>query len=286
MPADIISKKTRQAFRECMTRWPLRIIRDEFDAAEVPCDLAYKPDCSGERRSLVEQYYHAVDFGDWNDVGKVLRAYEGVLARLEDEIANADAWTSPEELQQMLDSLVRFLKRNGFGFETGHITHKGPVISLPAVRAAAGALDVPELHRQLQRLQAATDDDPCLAIGTAKELVETTCKTILHARSVAFDEHSDITALVKLARKELGLLPDDIPSAAKGAEVMRRLLSNLGTVTQGLGELRNLYGTGHGKAGNSKGLTPRHARLAVGTAATLATFLLETHEAGGNGKVK
>lgn len=76
----------------------------------------------------------------------------------------------------------------------------------------------------------------------------------------------------------LELLPDDVPSAAKGAEAIRRILSNLGTVAQGLAELRNLYGTGHGKTGSARGLSARHARLAVGCAATLATLLLETHE--------
>jgi hypothetical protein len=83
---------------------------------------------------------------------------------------------------------------------------------------------------------------------------------------------------VKETRKVLELLPENVPTAAKGADVIRRILSNLGTVAQGLGELRNLYGTGHGKAGAARGLSARHARLAVGSAATLATFLLETHE--------
>ena len=56
------------------------------------------------------------------------------------------------------------------------------------------------------------------------------------------------------------------------------MLSNLGTIAQGLAELRNPYGTGHGPTGNAKGLSPRHARLATGSAAVLATFLLETYE--------
>ena len=84
-------------------------------------------------------------------------------------------------------------------------------------------------------------------------------------------------AELREARKALGLIPESVPNSAKGAETIRRLLSNLGNVAQGLGELRNLYGTGHGKTGNAKGLSPRHAKLAVGAAATLATFLLETH---------
>ena len=59
--------------------------------------------------------------------------------------------------------------------------------------------------------------------------------------------------------------------------MIRRMLSNLNQVSQGIAELRNLYGTGHGRDGRFIGLKPRHAKLAVGAAATLGTFLLETH---------
>ena len=45
-----------------------------------------------------------------------------------------------------------------------------------------------------------------------------------------------------------------------------------------LAELRNLYGTGHGKDGKAQLLMPRHAKLAVGAATTLATILFETHK--------
>jgi Abortive infection C-terminus len=83
--------------------------------------------------------------------------------------------------------------------------------------------------------------------------------------------------LVKLTIKELALAPSDIPDSAKAAETVKRLLNNLATITQGVAELRNQYGTGHGKAAGSKGLGPRHAKLAVGAASTLAVFLAETH---------
>ena len=82
---------------------------------------------------------------------------------------------------------------------------------------------------------------------------------------------------MKIAMKELKLVPNEIPDSAKGANTIKRLLNNLGTVCQGLAELRNLYGTGHGKHGKASTLKPRHAKLAVGAAATLATFLFETH---------
>jgi hypothetical protein len=69
-----------------------------------------------------------------------------------------------------------------------------------------------------------------------------------------------------------------VPDAAKGAEIIRRTLSNLASVVQGLAEIRGLYGTGHGRSGKVRGVGARHARLAVGAAATLATYLLDTHQ--------
>lgn len=78
--------------------------------------------------------------------------------------------------------------------------------------------------------------------------------------------------------KELTLVPEGVPDAARGADVIKRLLSNLGTIGNGLAELRGLYGTGHGKHGSATGLGVRHAKLAVGAAATLTVFLFEIHK--------
>ena len=55
------------------------------------------------------------------------------------------------------------------------------------------------------------------------------------------------------------------------------MLSSLNQVSQGIAELRNLYGTGHGRDGRFISIQPRHAKLAVGAAATLGAFLMETH---------
>ncbi len=134
------------------------------------------------------------------------------------------------------------------------------------------------LSRQVNRIEAAIPHDPDLAIGTSKELVETCCKTILQERGVTFDDRWELTKIVKETYNQLKLTPDDIPQTAKASQTVKRLLSNLAAVTQGLAELRNSYGTGHGRSALSKGLTPRHAKLAVGAATALAVFLFETHQ--------
>lgn len=133
------------------------------------------------------------------------------------------------------------------------------------------------LSKQIHRMEQSVYSDPSLAIGTAKELFETCCKTILHERSMSLGGKPDISTLSKAVFKELALVPDNVPDHAKGSAVIKRLLQNLNTIGQNLAELRGLYGTGHGKHGQTKGLAPRHAKLAVGSVATLVTFLFDTH---------
>jgi len=130
---------------------------------------------------------------------------------------------------------------------------------------------------QITRMESAIDNDPGLAIGTAKELIETICKTILEERGQTLSGNLELPKLVKQTVKELKLTPNDIPNKAKAADNIKLILSNLATITSGIAELRNSYGTGHGKDSKAKGLDSRHAKLAVGAASTLAIFLLETH---------
>jgi hypothetical protein len=150
--------------------------------------------------------------------------------------------------------------------------------SLSQLKEQAKVLNAKHLAEQIQRMESSVEADPSLAIGTAKELIETCCKTILAERGKPVAGTPDVSTLTKATLKELKLVPEGIPDAARGADVIKRLLSNLGTIGNGLAELRGLYGTGHGKHGTATGLGGRHAKLAVGAAATLATFLFETHK--------
>ena len=195
---------------------------------------------------------------------------------LENDVENPAAFgRDPDYARSEFGRLTKALRRDGFEYKDGRLVSVGR--SQPHLEEVAARYDLPALHRQIDRMTGAVDSDPDLAIGTAKEIVETTCKTILRERNVDVDPGWDVPELVKAVRKALKLLPDDIPDRAKGVQTIRRLLSNLGTVGQGIAELRNLYGTGHGKDGQQRQLPPRLARLAAGSAATLAVFLLETH---------
>ncbi|WP_275544271.1 abortive infection family protein [Xanthomonas arboricola] len=135
------------------------------------------------------------------------------------------------------------------------------------------------MARQIERMQNAITADPEVAIGTAKDFVESCCKTILGRLGVEFGKSSDINDLTKRVAKELELVPEDVSDRAKGADNIRLILRNLTAMTNHLAELRGRYGTGHGPRGNHRGLQPRHARLAVNAALAYVWFVVDTYQA-------
>lgn len=264
MARELISKRTRIAFREVLVDFVLREIDDFFAGAGLQPNNEHVPNVGGQRRTLVEQYYANIDFTSTIEVRKVLSVYSEIISSLEREHA------SP---------LLRRLERDGFVFGEDRKLRAIPARHNPLVGTLddlARHLDYPRLADHVDLLVNSVESNPSLAVGTSKELVETVCKTILVERGMDPGRDS-LGKLVRLTAKELSLLPGSIPNEARGVKTIRRLLNNLAQVSDGLAELRNLYGTGHGRAGRRAGVRPRHARLAVGAATTLATFLLETH---------
>jgi hypothetical protein len=192
-----------------------------------------------------------------------------------------------DEIPAQVEAYNKYLLRDGWKLVpdemmSGHPIYESVRVSIDgshatrSVTRVAEALDAEHLRQQIRRMEGSIESDPSLAIGTAKELIETVCKGILAARGVPLDSGWDVPQLVKATSKTLGLLPDEMPQASKGIDYIRRVLQALPSVAGGIAELRNHYGTGHGREPTSKGLQPRHARLAVGAAATLVTFLFET----------
>lgn len=264
---DLISKATRNRFREALVDSVLRHIEMIFDEAGLTPDLGFDPGLGGARRTLVEQYYANTDFESRTDVAKILTAYAEVILWLR-KIGNDD----------VAYDLITRMANDGFEYADGSVTRRwtdhAPLAS--DVRVYATMRSLPEPNAQIDRLLGSIDDDPSLAVGTAKELVETVCKTILDERNIVVGDE-DMGKIIRAVTQELRLDPSSVSQNRKGSETIRRTLANLGQVAQGIAELRNLYGTGHGRAGRTSAIKPRHARLAVGAATTLALFLLETH---------
>lgn len=188
------------------------------------------------------------------------------LSALLDYLAARSATDFTPETRKLFDSCKAIVNRMLSGN-----------LNLDHLKETANVFDAKYLAEQIRRMEQSVQSDPTLAIGTAKELIETCCKTILAQRGKTLPGKPDIPELTRATLKELQLVPDAIDDSVRGHNILRRLLHNLGTIGNSLAELRGLYGTGHGKHAHTEALTSRHAKLAVGAASTLATFLFDTH---------
>jgi hypothetical protein len=260
-----------------------------FDLSTMPSTDQRFPNAAGDI------WQHRVNNFDWDDDWvfydsrfNLNHGDDEVFLQFLCETLHPVVRSDPTEVERVCQMFNQYLQNDGFQLVQKARISGRPIFAgryvgivqtpgIAAARAMLAAADLGYVSQQITRMETAVVNDPGLAIGTAKELVETCCKTILEERGVSFSKNADIPELVKLAAKELDLTPADIPEQAKAADTIKRLLSNLATITQGVSELRNHYGTGHGKTASAKGLQSRHARLAVGAASTLAVFLTETH---------
>lgn len=260
-----LTKRTLIEFREWLVGWTLRTITDLFEGYGFMQGFVPPEELpGGQRRDLVECYYADIDLKDREQVRRLLAVFDDILFEI------------PDTSQEGRSKLIRLLERDGFEYRNGRIVDPGSSNSVDL--AIPSTLDTSHLSVYLDRINSSVESDPELAVGTTKELVEATLKSILRGLNESFDESKeDIPVLLKRVQKALKLAPDDVDVSRRGANTIKRVLSNLGAVAIGVAELRNLYGSGHGRS-QRRVVDPRLARLVVGSGGTLCKFLLETYE--------
>jgi hypothetical protein len=300
MNAKQITEVTRRNISDSLilnkVRWSGRFEEQQF--LERLYDLSSIP--STDRRYYTARediWKHRVMNSDWpNDWVfydsrfNLINAPDEDFLRFLCEMLHPAVQPKPEEVVRIRVLLNEHLVKDGWELQEQMAISGRPVFAAArvvevnahtaeAAKVVTESIDAEYVSRQATRMQSALSSEPDVAIGTAKEFVETICKTILRERGLSFDPNEKMPRLVKQVAASLDLVPMEAGGTSKATDTIKRLLSNLGTVSDGLAELRNLHGTGHGKDASTVGLELRHARLAVGAATTLAVFLWESHTA-------
>jgi len=227
------------------------------------------PTGTGQRRDMAASYLAALDLSDENERIGLLRVFEDVLDRVDEDRA---------------EQLARMLEVDGVGFESP-TRIRADELRLPdtppsrldtALPDFTAITDIGVLREHAERIQAASlRADPPDAILAARELLETVCKLVCEDYDVEIPKSPNAGQLYNLAAKPLGLNAAAITGDDDASAASRKVLSGLVRVADGLGDLRTRAGRGHGRTTRSSA-RQRHADLATGAAATLAIFILDT----------
>ncbi len=134
------------------------------------------------------------------------------------------------------------------------------------------------MSQQIELMVSMQSTNPTNAIGMAKELIESCCKTILEDLGIAWSKTDDVPQLTNKTMDALNLLPASVQATDQGADAVKAVLGNLRAIPSKLAEIRNPFGSGHGKSASFQGLEERHAKLAVGSSITFVDFIWSTYE--------
>jgi hypothetical protein len=258
---DLVPRRTRREVQEHLVGFVLREIDGFFEDerfAPGPDD----PSVGGARRSRVAQYYVLIDWKSPTQVRRYLNVVQAILAN-----TALDYRTS----------IVTALRHDGYDVDEECRITGGNIVLAPEL--PVGALTDPSAIREhLDRIASTMDADPAAAISGAKALIESTTKLVLDELGEPYDPKADVAELAKAAQKALRLHGSALAPTAKGAETVKRILSNLSQLAIGVVELRNEYGVDHGRSAPVVGLGHRQVHLAVGAATVYCRLLLETLE--------
>lgn len=137
--------------------------------------------------------------------------------------------------------------------------------------------EVIDLTPYVNRIRNALPNDPSQVIGTTKEMLEATMKTILWRRGHEETGNIDFPDLLTRCLAELRLTGTSPP----GTEIegyQRKIISCAKKMIEAANELRNRAGTGHGRViGEEPVVSAEDADLVASTGLILAAWLLR-HE--------
>lgn len=135
---------------------------------------------------------------------------------------------------------------------------------------------------QINLLMKMRDENSVEAIGKAKELIESCCKTILENQGDSAERDMDVAQLSKQTAKILAIDEEefslDLEVAQLAEKAQKKIQGGLQSIASGVSELRNGFGAGHGRSATFQELPVRYAKLAVGASITLVEFYWEVYE--------
>ena len=131
--------------------------------------------------------------------------------------------------------------------------------------------DIPAVNIEFERSLASVDLDPREAVSAASNILESICKVYIDDNDLERPSKQELNSVWTIVRKDLGFDPSLVED-----QDLQKILSGMISVVHGVGSLRTHASSAHGAGRKCYKIEPRHARLAIHAAHTIALFILES----------
>ena len=177
-----------------------------------------------------------------------------------------------EELNKGRLRITETLAKHGLAYQTGG-NISGAKIAAPTrtLEVILRKKDLVSVQQEFDRALGSVETDPPASVTAACAILEALCKIYIQDEKLDLPKEQTIKPLWAVVQKHLGFDPASVED-----DDMKRILSGLTSIVDGLGAFRTHTGSAHGRGRTPYKLQPRHARLTIHSAHTLTNFILET----------
>lgn len=131
--------------------------------------------------------------------------------------------------------------------------------------------DLASIDTEFSRALSNVEASPREAVSAASNILESVCKVYIAEEGLDVPSKQDLKPVWTAVRKHLGFDPSIVED-----QDLQQILSGLISIVEGIGALRTHASSAHGGGKTTYKLEPRHARLAIHSAHTVALFVLES----------
>ena len=199
---------------------------------------------------------------------------------MEMQVDNRAFWsTSTDDTAKLEAEKVRVretLARDGLTYLRGGAIAKGGAVPTLSLNESVKKHGLTSVDIEIKRAFTMIEKDPHAAAQYAGNVLEATLKAYLDHKQVAYKSSEALADLWKLAAAQIGLRAADWDN-----KDLKKIASGLHSIVDGIAHLRNTKSGAHGRSEEQRqsiNIKPRHARLAIHSAHTVAAYVLELIE--------
>lgn len=152
----------------------------------------------------------------------------------------------------------------------GHISDGSSAPSKSLAQLIKGR-DIPAIDAEFTRALANVNSEPREAVSAACNILESIFKTYIADEGLSLPNKQDLQNVWKVVRGDLGFDPNLVQD-----DDLKKILSGILSIVDGIGAFRTHASSAHGQGRKLYNVKPRHVRLAIHSAHTIALFVLET----------
>jgi hypothetical protein len=183
-----------------------------------------------------------------------------------------EAVEESELVQKGRERIAKILGRYGLRYDQGgHI--RGHFTATPSrtFEILLRRHDFSTVDAEFRRAMDAVETDPATALTAACATLESICLVYIEDEKLAMPANKGLGHLWPIVKASLKFDPKAVAD-----DDLKKILGGIASVVDGVAAFRTHAGSAHGRERSAYRPKPRHARLGVHAAHTLAAFIIET----------